>query len=261
MRTLGFRGEALASIAAVARVRLTTRAVGAETAVRVAVDGGEMGPLETVGAPVGTRIEVRDLFYNTPTRLKYLRTVQTEQARSVEVVQQAALSRPDVAFSCQTEHHVLFQTPGNGDVRTVLAALYGVGEAKQLLELSAASNDYRVHGLIGRPTQARSSRGYAHLFVNGRPIRHPGIHQAVIQGYQNRLMVGKHPMYALYVEMDPSLVDVNVHPHKAEVRFSEEQDVARLVSQAVAAALDGTLLAATRFVRASRTRPRCSLLL
>ncbi|TDY50564.1 DNA mismatch repair protein MutL [Alicyclobacillus sacchari] len=245
IRTLGFRGEALASIAAVARVRLTTRAVGAETAVRVAVDGGEMGPLETVGAPVGTRIEVRDLFYNTPARLKYLRTVQTEQARSVEVVQQAALSRPDVAFSCQTEHHVLFQTPGNGDVRTVLAALYGVGEAKQLLELSAASNDYRVHGLIGRPTQARSSRGYAHLFVNGRPIRHPGIHQAVIQGYQNRLMVGKHPMYALYVEMDPSLVDVNVHPHKAEVRFSEEQDVARLVSQAVAAALDGTLLAAT----------------
>ncbi|GLG00647.1 DNA mismatch repair protein MutL [Alicyclobacillus hesperidum subsp. aegles] len=245
IRTLGFRGEALASIAAVARVRLTTRAVGAETAVRVAVDGGEMGPLEKVGAPVGTRIEVRDLFYNTPARLKYLRTVQTEQARSVEVVQQAALSRADVAFSCQTEHHILFQTPGNGDVRAVLAALYGVGEAKQMLDVHAASNDYRVYGVIGRPTQARSSRGYAHLFVNGRPIRHPGIHQAVVQGYQNRLMVGKHPMYALYIEMDPSLVDVNVHPHKAEVRFSEEPDVTRLVSQAVATALDGTLLAAT----------------
>lgn len=245
IRTLGFRGEALASIAAVARVTLTTRQAGADAALEIKVAGGEMAPIRHVGAAVGTSIEVRDLFYNTPARLKYLRSVQTEQAKSVEIVQRAALSRPDVAFSCQTEHHVLFQTPGNGDMRTVLASLYGVGEAKQLLAVTGETNDYVVKGYIGRPTQGRASRSHAHLFVNGRPVRNIAVHQAVIRGYKNRLMVGKQPMYAIYIEMDPSLIDVNVHPHKEEVRFSEEGDVTRFVAEAIAAALDETLLAPT----------------
>ncbi|WP_245629982.1 DNA mismatch repair endonuclease MutL [Alicyclobacillus acidiphilus] len=245
IRTLGFRGEALASIAAVSRVTLTTRTNQVETGIEVTVEGGEITEKRKVGAPVGTRIAVRDLFFNTPARLKYLRTVHTEQAKSVEVVQQAALSRPDVAFTCETEHQVLFQTPGNGDVRTVLAALYGVGEAKMMLALRGETADYRVSGFIGRPTQGRGTRSYAHLFVNGRPVRNLAIHQAVVQGYKNRLMVGKHPMYAVYLEMDPSLVDVNVHPHKAEVRFSEEADLVRLVAKSVMEAMDDTLLAAT----------------
>ncbi|GMA61463.1 DNA mismatch repair endonuclease MutL [Alicyclobacillus fastidiosus] len=245
IHTLGFRGEALASIAAVSRVTLTTRERGCEYGVCVRVEGGEMSPVEHVGATFGTRIEVADLFYNTPARLKYLRTVQTEQAKSVETVQKAALSRPDVAFTCQTEHHVLFQTPGNGDVRAVLAALYGVGEAKQLLAIEEATPDYRVTGFIGRPTQGRNSKAQAHLFVNGRPVRNVAVHQAVVQGYKNRLMIGKQPVYSIAIAMDPSLVDVNVHPHKAEVRFSEEADVCRCVARAVAKALDGTLLAPT----------------
>ncbi|GEO24901.1 DNA mismatch repair protein MutL [Alicyclobacillus acidoterrestris] len=245
IRTLGFRGEALASIAAVSRVTLTTRTRTSEYGVLVRVEGGEMAPVEHVGATYGTRIEVTDLFYNTPARLKYLRTVQTEQAKSVEVVQKAALSRPDVAFTCQTEHHVLFQTPGNGDIRAVLASLYGVGEAKQLLEVNETTPDYKVTGLVGRPTQGRTSRSGAHLFVNGRPVRNLAIHQAVIQGYKNRLMIGKQPIYSISLEMDPTLVDVNVHPHKAEVRFSEEADVCRTVARAVAKALDDTLLAPT----------------
>lgn len=245
IRTLGFRGEALASIAAVSRVVLTTRTKDAEAATEVAVEGGETVEVRKTGAPIGTRLAVRDLFFNTPARLKYLRTVHTEQARSVEVVQQAALSRPDVAFSCETEHQALFQTPGNGDVRTVLAALYGVGEAKHMLAVDGASADYRISGFVGRPTQSRGTRAHGHLFVNGRPVRNIGIHQAVVQGYKNRLMVGKHPMYTIYLEMDPSLVDVNVHPHKAEVRFSEETDIARLVSQSVMQAMDETLLAPT----------------
>ncbi|MFB5191517.1 DNA mismatch repair endonuclease MutL [Alicyclobacillus fastidiosus] len=245
IHTLGFRGEALASIAAVSRVTLTTREGGSEYGVCVRVEGGEMSPVEHVGATFGTRIEVADLFYNTPARLKYLRTVQTEQAKSVETVQKAALSRPDVAFTCQTEHHVLFQTPGNGDVRAVLAALYGVGEAKQLLAIEEVTPDYRVTGFIGRPTQGRNSRAQAHLFVNGRPVRNVAVHQAVVQGYKNRLMIGKQPVYSIAIAMDPSLVDVNVHPHKAEVRFSEEADVCRCVAGAVAKALDETLLAPT----------------
>lgn len=245
IRTLGFRGEALASIAAVSRVTLTTRTAASEAATEIHVEGGEMASPRRVGAAVGTRIQVNDLFYNTPARLKYLRTVQTEQAKSVEVVQQAALSRPDVSFTCQTEHHVLFQTPGTGDVRSVLAALYGVGEAKQLIAVESKNADYEVRGFIGRPTQARGTRAHAFLFINGRPVRNIAVHQAVVQGYKNRLMVGKQPMYAIRIEMDPSLLDVNVHPHKAEVRFSEEGDVTRCVARAVADALDEKSLAPT----------------
>lgn len=251
IRTLGFRGEALASIAAVARVQLITRTANSDRAVSIAIAGGDMGdkgskaPLQHVGAPVGTRIEVRDLFFNTPARLKYLRTVQTEQSKCVEVVQRAALSRPDVSFSLSTEHSSLFQTPGGGGVRAVLAALYSVGEAKQFLDIEDVTPDYEVYGLIGRPTQGRSSRAYAHLFVNGRPVRNFAVHQAVIEGYRTRLMVGKQPMYAIYLRMDPRLVDVNVHPHKEEVRFSEERDVAQAIVRAVGIALDKTLLAPT----------------
>lgn len=245
IRTLGFRGEALASIAAVARVTLTTRTATSEAATEVFVEGGDTSSPKQVGAAIGTRIQVNDLFFNTPARLKYLRTVQTEQAKSVEVVQQAALSRPDVSFTCATEHHVLFQTPGTGDMRSVLAALYGVGEAKQLIRMESITPDYQLSGFIGRPTQARGTRTHAFLFINGRPVRNIAVHQAVVQGYKNRLMVGKQPIYAIRIEMDPSLVDVNVHPHKAEVRFSEEADVTRKVVRAVAEALDDKRLAPT----------------
>ncbi|GMA48886.1 DNA mismatch repair protein MutL [Alicyclobacillus contaminans] len=192
--------------------------------------------------PPGTRIEVRDLFFNTPARLKYLKSVQTEQSRCLDVIHRAALARPDVGFRCAIDDHVVFQTTGNGSVRDVLAALYSVGEAKQFLPVTADTADYRLHGWIGRPTQAKSSRSHTYLYINQRPIRNPAVHQAVVAGYGNRLMVGKHPMYALYLEMDPGLVDVNIHPHKAEVRFSEERDVVQMVQRAVQSVLDTTFL-------------------
>ncbi|MBX6352377.1 MAG: DNA mismatch repair endonuclease MutL [Thermoflavifilum sp.] len=243
IRTLGFRGEALASIAAVARVELQTRQRGAAAGTRVRVEGSRLqGPAEPTGMPPGTRIEVRDLFFNTPARLKYLRSVQTEQARCMEVVQRAAMARPDVAFRCDVEGRVAFRTGGRGDLLEVLAALWGIPEAEQLLRVDTAHRDYRVTGYVGRPAQAKSSRNFAHLFVNGRPIRNLTLHQAVLTAYGERLMVHRQPIYALHIEMDPALVDVNIHPHKSEVRFSEERDLAELVREAVAAALGGASL-------------------
>lgn len=253
IHTLGFRGEALASIAAVARVTMVTRTSQSDAATVIDIAGGELAPVRHTGAAVGTTIEVRDLFYNTPARLKYLRTVQTEQAKCVEVVQRAALSHPHVSFSVATEHSTLFQTPGKGDARQVLASLYGVGEAKQFLELRDATADYDLSGYVGRPTQGRASRAYGHLFVNGRPVRNVAVHQAVISGFKNRLMVGKHPMYAIYLSMDPKLLDVNVHPLKEEVRFSEERDVVQFVQAAVTSVLDDTLLVASPKSRIAHT--------
>ncbi|WP_236011150.1 DNA mismatch repair endonuclease MutL [Alicyclobacillus fructus] len=251
IRTLGFRGEALAAIASVARVRLVTRARGEESGVLVRVEGGEIHPPEPVGAPFGTTLEVRDLFFNTPARLKYLRSAQTEQARSVEVVQRESLAHPEVAFVCRTERQVLFQTPGRGDARDVWAALYGVGEARMLLEVQGATDDYALRGYVGRPTQARSSRQHGYLFINGRPVRNPAVQQAVERAYGERLMVGRYPVYALYLEMDPTLVDPNVHPQKWEVRLSEERDVCDLVESAVRASLDRAMLTAAPRLRAS----------
>ncbi|AEJ43364.1 DNA mismatch repair endonuclease MutL [Alicyclobacillus acidocaldarius] len=251
IRTLGFRGEALAAIASVARVRLITRARGEESGVLVRVEGGHIHPPEPIGAPFGTTMEVRDLFFNTPARLKYLRSAHTEQARSVEVVQRESLAHPEVAFVCRTERQVLFQTPGRGDAREVWAALYGVGEARMLLEARGATDDYTLHGYVGRPTQARSSRQHGYLFINGRPVRNLVVQQAVERAYGERLMVGRYPVYALYLEMDPALVDPNVHPQKWEVRLSEERDVCQLVESAVREALDNAMLTASPRVRTS----------
>ncbi|MBX5437424.1 MAG: DNA mismatch repair endonuclease MutL [Alicyclobacillaceae bacterium] len=256
IRTLGFRGEALASIAAVARVVLRTRPADREGGVEVRVEGTNRveGP-RPVGMPPGTRIEVRDLFFNTPARLKYLRTVATEQARILEVVQRLALGRPEVAVSLMADGRRLFQSGGRGERLEVLAAIYGTGEAGQFLPVCAESPDYRVTGYIGRPTQARASRHHGYLYVNGRTIRSPGLHQAVVAGYGPRLMVGRHPVYVIAVEMDPRLVDVNIHPHKSEVRFSEERDLAALVARAVEGALEQAALAVSLARRQPRPRP------
>ena len=253
--TLGFRGEALASIAAVARVKLQSRMADSEQGHGISVEGSTTkGAVEPVGMPVGTIIEVADLFFNTPARLKYLRTVQTEQARCVEVVQKAALSRPDVRMRVDVDGHVLFQTTGAGNPQNVLATLYGVGEAGQLLHIEGQTPDYRIAGYIGRPTQARSSRTHANLFVNQRPIRNIAVHQAIAGGYGQRLMVNKQPMYAVYIDLDPGLVDVNIHPHKSEVRFSEERDLTQFLQQLVRTALDEAFLVPTARLNSTGSR-------
>ncbi|MCL6453402.1 MAG: DNA mismatch repair endonuclease MutL [Alicyclobacillus sp.] len=242
--TLGFRGEALASIAAVARVTLASRPADRETGYEVAVAGSEpAGPPVPVGMPPGTVMDVQDLFYNTPARLKYLRSVATERARCVEAVQRAALGRPDVRFRAEVDGRTVFQSPGSGDLLAVIAALYGAGEAGHVLPVHGETADYQVRGYIGRPVQAKATRAHGHLFINGRPIRNLSVHQAVVAGYRDRLMVNRHPMYVLHLTMDPALVDVNIHPHKSEVRFSEERDLMRVVEEAVRAALDEAFLA------------------
>jgi DNA mismatch repair protein MutL len=245
VRTLGFRGEALAAIAAVAKVELVTRQAGQTTAVRVSVDGSDevSVPVAVSSAP-GTRIAVRELFFNTPARLKYLRSVQTETARCAEVVQRAALAHPEVAFRLTVDGHSSFSSPGRGNLRSVLAALYGPTEAANFLEGTGGTADFELEVWIGRPNQAKSNRAHGHLFVNQRPIRNLTIHQAIVAGYGSRLMINRHPMYCLHIRISPTLVDVNIHPHKAEVRFSEERELALAVERMVSSILDGVQLTA-----------------
>lgn len=241
--TLGFRGEALASIAAVSRVTLQTRQRAAEQGTEVVVQGTEVSaPPHPVGMNAGTRIEVRDLFFNTPARLKYLRTVTTEQTRCIEVIQRMAIARPDIAFQLSVNGNRMFQSSGRGDLLEVLATLYGVGEARQMLGVAASTPDYHVTGYVGRPNQAKASRAHSYLFVNGRPIRNIALQQAVESAYQGRLMANRYPVFALHIVLDPKLVDVNIHPHKAEVRFSEERDLVQVVQQAVRGILGETFL-------------------
>ncbi|RIV29408.1 DNA mismatch repair endonuclease MutL [Alicyclobacillaceae bacterium I2511] len=239
INSLGFRGEALASIAAVAKVLLQTRVPHSSQGIQVELQGGQlMTQPQPVGMPPGTVLEVHQLFFNTPARLKYLRSVQTEQSRCVAVVQTAALSRPDIRFTLEIEDRIVFQSFGRGSLREVLAGLYGAGEAAQLLSVTAHSPDYQVSGFIARPTQARASRNHLQIFINRRPVRNLALYQAVEAGYRGRLMVNRHPICALHLMMDPGLVDVNIHPHKAEVRLSEERDVAEVVQQSVTHALE-----------------------
>ncbi|MCY0896957.1 MAG: DNA mismatch repair endonuclease MutL [Alicyclobacillaceae bacterium] len=245
VRTLGFRGEALAAIAAVAKVELVTRQAEKTSAVCVSVEGSDevSVPVAVQSAP-GTRICVRELFFNTPARLKYLRSVQTESARCAEVVQRAALAHPEVAFRLSVDGHSSFSSPGRGNLRSVLAALYGPSEAANFLEGKSGTADFELEAWIGRPNQAKSNRAHGHLFVNQRPIRNLTIHQAIVAGYGSRLMVNRHPMYFLHIRISPTLVDVNIHPHKAEVRFSEERELALAVERMVASILDGVQLTA-----------------
>ncbi|MHB1628046.1 MAG: DNA mismatch repair endonuclease MutL [Bacilli bacterium] len=238
---LGFRGEALPSIAAVSRVTLRTRAANDEAGTEVRLEAGAVRDRQPVGCPQGTRIMVRDLFYNTPARLKFVRSLPTENARVAEVVHRAALARPDIAFRLQIDDRLALSTPGDGLVASVYTAIYGVVIAKQSYAASAQSADYRVTGLVAAPEHARSSRLAMWFAVNGRPIRSLPLGGAVLDGCQTLLPKGRFPVCFLHIDMDAGLVDVNVHPGKLEVRFSEERDVVRMVADSVRHALHANM--------------------
>lgn len=235
--TLGFRGEALASIGSVARMTVTTKAAVGESGARLRVEGGRARAVEAVGAPNGTVIRVEDLFHNVPARLKFLKTDVTERRAIDTLLSRYALAYPQVRFRLVEDANVTLQTSGDGDRRAILAALYGVEVARQLLEVNAEDTGLRLIGYVSPISLTRSNRKEISIFVNGRWVQDTPLSTAFIQAYHTMLMVGRYPIGALFLTMDPAAVDVNVHPAKAEVRFQDPDRTFSFVQRAVRRAL------------------------
>lgn len=239
IRTLGFRGEALASIAAVSRLTLTSRPKNEEAGLRLQVEGSRMGKAEAVGSPVGTLVRVRDLFYNVPARRKFLKSDSTERRHINDWVSKYALAYPEVRFTLTHDGRAQLQTSGNGHARETLAAVVGLDTARELISLPEpmAPTDIAIHGFISPPTINRASRRDLTFFVNRRWVQDASLSAAVIQAYHGLLMVGRYPMAIVFVDLPPEAVDVNVHPAKAEVRFRDSREVFSVLQRSVRATL------------------------
>jgi len=235
--TLGFRGEALPSVASVARVRLATRERGSAMGTVVTAEGSVLGEPSAIGAPEGTTVTVRDLFYNTPARLKYLRSVATETRRVIEAVGRLALAHPEVSFSLQVDGRNVLSTPQGGSLREAAAAVLGVELARSMAPVDKTTHGISVVGLAGPGDCAKSSRDVQHVLVNGRPVSCKTVWAAIDRAYDRSAPPGKKAPVVLSISVDPSSVDVNVHPAKSEVRFASESDVYSAVYAAVSAAL------------------------
>ena len=238
--TLGFRGEALSSIAAVSRLEMVTRAEGEEIGSKLNVDGGEIKPLSSIGSPPGTVICIRDLFYNVPARRKFLKTENTERRWITRFVSRYALAYPEVRFQLQQEGRSLFNTSGNGDQREVLTEVFGLKTARQMISIPPSpSAEISVSGFVSPPELNRSNRRELTFFVNGRWVQDSSLSAAVLQAYHTLLMVGRYPLAVLFLQVPPEQVDVNVHPTKSEVRFREPDRVFAVLQRAIRATLMG----------------------
>ncbi|WP_342570411.1 DNA mismatch repair endonuclease MutL [Paenibacillus sp. FSL R5-0749] len=227
--SLGFRGEALASIAAVSKVEVLSASNNDGRGRRIVIEGGNLVSHEDATSPQGTDFVVKELFYNTPARLKYMKTIQTELGHISDVLYRMAMSHPNISFRLRHNENVLLQTLGNGDLLQVVAAIYGTSAAKAMLPIQGESLDYRVSGLISLPEWTRANRGGMSTIVNGRFVRNYGLNQAILKAYHTLLPINRFPLVVVQLEMHPSLVDVNVHPAKLEVRFSKEPELYEFV--------------------------------
>jgi DNA mismatch repair protein MutL len=235
--TLGFRGEALASIGSVSRMTLTSRVQNELEGARIKVEGGVSGKLTKVGTTVGTTVRVEDLFYNVPARLKFLKSDVTERRAIDQLVTRYALAYAEKRFKLSDGKNVTLQTSGDGDRRSILAALYGVDTAKQMLEVMAIEEGMRLTGFISPTSLTRSNRKELTFFINGRWVHDVSLTTALLQAYHTLLMVGRYPMTTLFLEIRPEEVDVNVHPAKAEVRFRNQDKVFSFVQRSARKAL------------------------
>jgi DNA mismatch repair protein MutL len=265
--TLGFRGEALASIAAVSRFTILSRPLGSDEGFEVQIDGGRPVTERARGCPQGTAVTVRDLFQHVPARLKFLRSVATETAFITRVIHAYALGRPDVRFELLVDGRTVLRTAGDRDVRAAIGQVFGHETAAGLLALPEADeipeSQLALHGFISHPSRDRADRTQILFFVNGRWVQHRGMLYALEEAYHSLLMVGRHPSAAVGLTVPPHLVDVNVHPTKQEVRFVNERDVTRALGASARAALLGNatsaavpLVSLPSAYAGSRTAPR-----
>ena len=233
IETLGFRGEALASISSVSKVTVKSCAGEAQGKMLV-LEGGKVVSEEYYAPIKGTDLSVENLFYNTPARLKYLRNPHTEQANITNIIHKFALSYPNVAFELHIDGKITFKTYGDGDVHKILSKIYNMGVARNMIEFSGSNDDYKVFGYISVPEETRASKNYINIFINGRYIKNYGIQNAIIDAYGTLLMINRYPLCVINIEMDPILLDVNVHPTKQEVRLSKEAELIRLIKEVIA---------------------------
>ena len=228
VETLGFRGEALASIAEVSRLVLKSRPADCESGAELEVVGGRAEPIRPVGCPPGTSVEVRQLFFNTPVRQKFLRTTQTEMGHVTEAVTRLALGCPGVHFSLSHGGRLVHDLPPVDDLRQRVAILFGEPLAESLIQIDSLDNDIRLQGYVANPTHSRGNNRMQYLYLNGRYIRDRSLQHALGEAYRGLLLTGRYPICFLLLELSPAQVDVNVHPTKLEVRF---QDGGRIYSQ------------------------------
>lgn len=237
IHSLGFRGEALSSIAAVAMVELITKTKDELTGVRYCIEGERERDFSEIGAPEGTTIIIRDLFFNTPARKKFLKTPATEGGYIADLMEHMALSRPDVSFTFQQNRQTRFSTSGSGDLKEVVYRIYGREIAKEVFPFSAEENGLKAEGFLGTPLLVRPNRNFEFFFVNNRYIKSQILSKGLESGYQRYLMQHKFPMAYLHLKIDTEAVDVNVHPSKMEVRFSDNRAVFDFLEKHVKEAL------------------------
>lgn len=228
IRTLGFRGEALASISSVAKVTLKT-CTGNENGHEIYAENGKIIHQKPAKAKKGTDIQVDSLFYNTPARLKYIKSLYTELGKITDIVNRMAMSHPEIRISLVSDGKKLLSTNGSGRTNEVMAEIYGMKVAKDLVHISGDTSDYHLEGFVAKPEHSRSNKHYISIFINGRYIKNFVLNKAILEGYHTLLTIGRFPICYINIQMDPILVDVNVHPTKLEVRLSKEDQLYDLI--------------------------------
>ncbi len=233
IKSLGFRGEALSSISAVSQTEMITKVANDLTGIRYVINGGEEVEKEEIGAPEGTTIIVRNLFFNVPARRKFLKTPQTESSAIVELMQHLAMSHPEISFKFMQSGQIRFHTSGNGDLKEIIYRIYGRDAANEIVPIDFANEAIKITGFLGTPTITRANRNFETCFINGRFIKSKLVAKAVEEGYGGYLMQHKFPLYVIHITLPPDRLDVNVHPAKWEVRFEEQNVLSEWIAHAV----------------------------
>ncbi|HJV45365.1 MAG TPA: DNA mismatch repair endonuclease MutL [Bacillota bacterium] len=232
--SLGFRGEAIPSIASVAKVELRSSHLAGEAGTRIVVEGGRRVSIDPVSQPKGTEIIVRELFYNTPARLKYLKSIQTEVGHIADYLNRLAFAYPEISFLLTVDGRTVLKTYGDGQLLHVISSVYGMVIAKEMIPIEGQNLDFEVEGFVANPQLTRANRSYISILVNGRYIRNQAVIGAILRAYHTLLPINRFPIGILQLKMDPALVDVNVHPAKLEVRFSKEQELMQFIEKEIA---------------------------
>lgn len=241
VKSLGFRGEALSSIAAVAQVELLTKTKDSFVGARYVIEGGEEKAFEEAGCPAGTTFLVHQLFYNTPARRKFLKSLTTEAGYINELMERMALSRPDISFKYMNAGKIVLHTTGSGELKDIIYHVFGRDTAASILPVEYPQDEkgIKITGFIGKPVLARGNRGQENYFINGRYIKCAAVGKAIEDAYKTYMMGHKYPFTALHITVPPDFVDVNVHPSKMELRFSDNEAIYRILYQTVSDALSG----------------------
>ena len=245
IKTLGFRGEALASIAAVSKLSLITKQKNVLEGFSLQIEGGNILSRNIVGTEQGTTLDVQDIFFNTPARKKFLKTDAVELKHCADVITHYALANPAVTFKLTHDNNILLHSPALNDSRSTIASIYGVQTAKELLEVKYQDDKIKINGFISKPYHVRNDKNQQVLFVNGRWIKNADVTNAVYEGYHSTLFVNKHPVFVLHLQLDPETIDVNVHPQKQEIKIEQKEQVAAAVAVAVREALQSNKLMPT----------------